>query len=230
MHGDVTISAKKLRTRKKFQKIIKIVLIILVITVIIIYVVFSVIYNGYNFTITLDSNLYYDNHLIIYETESYKVYRRQLRPESLEYFDNMSYKWLPNDINDYEGSHNGPNYFAYSFYIENMGDEIEDYYMEVIIDDVVKNVDDAIRYRIYFDDEETTYAKISPDTNNAEPGTTPFESDELITKQHVEKFGPGDKHKYTIVIWLEGSDPECTNNIIGGEFRAHMEFKSEFTN
>ena len=29
-------------------------------------------------------------------------------------------------------------------------------------------------------------------------------------------------------MWLEGNDVECTNNIIGGEFKAHMEFNSEF--
>lgn len=228
MHGEVVVSADKIRRRKKIQKISRIVLIFLIIIVIISYIVVAFMYNGYNFTITLDSNLYYENHLVIYETENYKIYRRQLRPAALEYFDNISYKWLPKDLNDYEGSHNGDNYFAYSFYIENLGNDIEDYYMEVIIDDVVKNVDDAIRYRIYFDGEETTYAKLSPDTNEAEPGTVPFESEKLITSQNIEKFGPGEKHKYTIVMWLEGSDPECTDNIIGGEFRAHMEFKSEF--
>jgi hypothetical protein len=35
--------------------------------------------------------------------------------------------------------------------------------------------------------------------------------------------------KYTIVLWIEGSDPECTDNILGGEFKVHMDFKSENT-
>lgn len=28
-------------------------------------------------------------------------------------------------------------------------------------------------------------------------------------------------------MWLEGNDPECTDNILGGEFKAHMQFNSE---
>ena len=26
---------------------------------------------------------------------------------------------------------------------------------------------------------------------------------------------PGEVHKYTIVVWLEGDDPDCTNDLIG---------------
>ena len=28
--------------------------------------------------------------------------------------------------------------------------------------------------------------------------------------------------KYTVVIWLEGNDPECLDNILGGEFKIDM--------
>ena len=45
---------------------------------------------------------------------------------------------------------------------------------------------------------------------------------------HIENFGPGQIDKYTIVMWVEGSDPECTDNILGGEIKVHMEFNSEF--
>ena len=60
-----------------------------------------------------------------------------------------------------------------------------------------------------------------------ENGTVAFESENIVMSSHISEFKPGDIHKYTIVMWLEGSDLECTNNIIGGEFKAHMEFKSE---
>ena len=56
-----------------------------------------------------------------------------------------------------------------------------------------------------------------------------FESDELIVREHIINFTPGKKSKYTIVLWIEGSDPECTDNILGGEFKVHMDFKSENT-
>ena len=37
-----------------------------------------------------------------------------------------------------------------------------------------------------------------------------------------------DKIKYTIVLWIEGSDLECNDNILGGEFKVQMNFNSEF--
>ena len=142
-------------------------------------------------------------------------------------FDNYSYKWLPKDITEYEGgSHNGDNYLAYTFYVENQGNDVSDYWNEVKIADVIKNVDDAVRVRIYRDGEYITYAKIGAD-GKPEPNTVPFIDDSVIALQHIENFKPGDIHKYTLVLWVEGSDPECTDNILGGEFKVVMDFNSE---
>ena len=226
MSTNVKLTAEKLRKRKKNNRIAKIILAILLLIIIIMYFVFNVIYNGYHFTISLDRNLYYENNVIIYDDSDYKTYRQLLKVESLEHFDNISYKWLPTDLNEYEGSHNGENYMAYSFYIENMGTNTIDYWNEIIIDDVIKNVDEAIRLRVYFNGNPTTYAKLS-ELGTPEKETVAFESENIVMSSHISEFKPGDIHKYTIVMWLEGSDLECTNNIIGGEFKAHMEFKSE---
>ena len=46
-----------------------------------------------------------------------------------------------------------------SFYIENTGDRIADYWSEIVISDVIRNVDEAVRIRVYKDDEYVTYAK-----------------------------------------------------------------------
>ena len=43
--------------------------------------------------------------------------------------------------------------------------------------------------------------------------------------QYVDEqlgVAPGDVHKYTIVIWLEGYDPDCTNELIGGHLGFEM--------
>ena len=97
----------------------------------------------------------------------------------------------------------------------------------MVIDDVIKNVDDAIRVRVYKNGESVTYAKLGA-RGTPEKGTVPFEDPDLILNEHVERFKPGDKNKYTVVIWLEGNDPECTDNILGGEIKIHMNFNSEF--
>ena len=118
-------------------------------------------------------------------------------------------------------------YIAYTFYIENTGNDVSDYWTEIIIDDVVKNVDEAVRIRVYKNGEAKTYAKIGAN-GNPERDTIPFKTSNLVVADHVENFKPGDIDKYTIVMWIEGSDPECTDNILGGEIKAHMEFNSEF--
>ncbi len=46
--------------------------------------------------------------------------------------------------------------------------------------------------------------------------TKPFLSDSLVQEGLIEQFNPQDVHKITAVIWLEGDDPQCTNELIGG--------------
>lgn len=227
MNSKYAINTEKIKREKKIKKIVKITLLILLLILVLLYFVFGIVYNSGNFSITLDKNLYFERGLIIYDDSDYKVYRSELFAEGPSAFDNISYKWLPNDLNDYEGSHNGDNYLAYTFYIENIGDDVADYWSELVVDDVIKGVDEAVRLRVYKNGEYVTYAKLSR-TGVPEKETVPFESDTLIVSDHVENFKPGERIKYTVVLWLEGSDPECTDNVLGGEFKAHMEFNSEF--
>ena len=37
----------------------------------------------------------------------------------------------------------------------------------------------------------------------------------------------GDLDKITVVVWIEGDDPECTNALIGGHVRLHMKLTEE---
>ena len=227
MNDKVMLKASKVKRNKKTVKIIKLALLVLLLLLLAVYIVVGIIYNSGNFSITLDKNLYLERGIIIYDDPNYKVFRAELYAETVETFDNISYKWLPDDLNNYDGSHNGDNYVAYTFYIENLGKDVSDYYSEIIIDDVIKKVDEAVRIRVYKDGEYTTYAKLSRN-GQPEKNTVAFESNEVVASDHVESFGPGDKKKYTVVIWLEGADPDCTNNIIGGEIKIHMNFNSEF--
>ncbi len=228
MDNKYTVDAQKIRRDKKILKIAKLAIVIIILAIIFSYMVIGFVYNSGNFTITLDDNLYYERNIIIYDDPNYKTYRSELFAETDVFFDNTTEVMVMNDLVPSEGgSHNGHNYIAYTFYVENIGDEPSDYYYQVIIDDVIKNVDEAVRIRVYKDEEFKTYAKVSA-TGDPEEDTIAFESDELVAFDHVENFVPGDTDKYTIVVWLEGKDPETTNNIIGGEIKMHMEFNSEF--
>ena len=228
MKKELNLSSKSMQKEKKLKRALRITLIIIFFILLLLYFVVGIIYNNGNFSISLDRNLYFDRGLIIYDDPSYKVYRTELYAEAPKTFDDISYKWLPSDISEHSGgSHNGNNYLAYTFYIENQGEETADYWSEVVIEDVIKNVDDAVRVRIYKNDEYVTYAKMGSE-GVPEPNTVAFQEDNLVVREHTESFKPGNIDKYTIVLWIEGSDPECTDNILGGEFKVSMQFNSEY--
>lgn len=225
MESKFTKTTDKLKKEKKLKKKFKLVVILLLLLLLILYFVMGIVYNNGNFSITLDKNLYLDNGIIIYDDFQYKVYRTELLAKAPETFNSIKEIWLPEEIKDYEGgSHNGDSYLVYTFYIENTGDEVAGYTREVIIDDVIKNVDAAIRVRIYKNGEYLTYAKLSSE-GEVEPNTIPFIDNKIIMSEDVTNFKPNDIDKYTIVLWIEGEDPDCTDNILGGEFKVRMNFK-----
>lgn len=227
MKEKVKLSTDKVKREKRIKRVLKIALLLILLLLLLTYFVIGIIYNSGNFSITLDKNLYFNKGLIVYDDPEYKVYRSELLARAPETFDNISSTWLPEDIDERGGgSHNGDNYLAYTFFVENTGDEVSDYWSEVVIDDVIKNVDDAIRIRVYRNGEYVTYAKVSQ-MGTPEPNTVPFQEEKLVVREHVADFQPGDLDRYTIVLWIEGTDPECTDNILGGEFKVHMAFNSE---
>lgn len=229
MEKKIRLSTQKVKWEKRTRRIIIVALLLIFLLLILLYFVIGIIYNNGNFSITLDKNLYFDKGLIIYDDPEYKVYRSELLAPSPDKFDNISYKWLPIDIDQLAGgSHNGKNYLAYTFFVENIGESVSDYWNEVIIDDVIKDVDSAIRIRIYRNGEYVTYAKKAANGEN-EPNTVSFVSDKVVSENYIADFKPGDLDRYTIVLWIEGSDPECTDNILGGEFKVHMNFNSGHT-
>lgn len=136
---------------------------------------------------------------------------------------NISGLDLPKDLNEHDGSHNGDNYIAYTFYLANSGSDTVAVKYSLDMSNITKNVDSAIRVRIYEDGEATDYAKRK---TNGEPeaGTTPFPGAMIAAEGTIPEFSPGDKRKYTVVIWLEGNDPDCVNDIIGGSMKFEMNF------
>lgn len=53
----------------------------------------------------------------------------------------------------------------------------------------------------------------------------PFVSDEIIADGSRTDVAPGEIHKYTIVLWLEGDDPDTTDELINGHAGVTMQFR-----
>ena len=224
----VIVTADKIVRRKKASKITRITFLCVFVLLAVIFFILAIIYNGGRFVITLDPNFALESGIVIYDTLEDKDAKRKLYAEEINFMDNISINWLPADIDTaYEGSHNGQNYIAYTFYIENQGKEIVNYWYEVEIDDVIKNVDEAVRIMIFRNGNKTVYAKVNADTKKEEEGTKAFFSDKIAVLEQRKNFEPGNIDKFTVVVWLEGDDPDCVNAIIGGEIKMHMDITEE---
>lgn len=220
----------KVHHEKKLRKIFWLVLALIILCLMLFYFVVGILYNRGNFSITMEQDLYFDSGLLIYDDPEYKVFRTELLAPSPNVFDDMLEAWIPEDIaNLGGGSHNGDDYLAYTFYMENTSENITDYWVSVTISDVIKNMDEVVRIKLYRNQEPSTFAKMSID-GDPEEGTTPFAKDDLVTSWHVENFAPGSIDEYTLVIWVDGDDLECTDNILGGEFKIQMNFTKEAYN
>lgn len=54
--------------------------------------------------------------------------------------------------------------------------------------------------------------------------TTPFKNESVICEDVRKEMDSGGVDKYTVVIWYEGEDPECTDDILGGWVELYMKF------
>ena len=52
-----------------------------------------------------------------------------------------------------------------------------------------------------------------------------FADGDIIALGSHDGVVPGEVHKYTVVLWLEGDDPECNDSLIGGHMGVEMLFK-----
>lgn len=174
-----------------------------------------------NFTIVLDKQLKRNKQIYVSNYEDFHEIADVLKTNRLEYMTNITESWLPSDIEDYEGAHNGENYLAYTFFVKNGGEEIAEYETRIVVLSVIKNVDEAVRVALYYNGEKTVYAKPSK-SGEPEDGAVSFISNRTVMNNVVEDMQPGEIDKYTVVIWLEGNDPECIDDILGGEMKLEM--------
>jgi len=230
MAKQVIMTADKLRKQKKLFKILRLATVSTFGGMFSMFTVLNLVYNGGDFSIDLEKKLSEEKSIVLYDNSLDKNATRKLYAEDLQYMDNISINWIPENIHiEKEGSHNGDNYIAYTFYLENQGEESTNYWYTIFIDDVIKHVDEAIRVMIYRNDEKLVYAKKNKDTEEAEPKTKMFYSDDVAVLEQVKDFKAGAVDKYTIVVFIEGDDPDCINQLIGGEIKLHMEITAEKT-
>lgn len=181
-----------------------------------------------NFTINLNRLELFRRGVAIADNGDFKNATARLAADAVDNGTNIAADDLPADLDDIDGSHNGKNYVAYIFYIRNAGKTDLGYSAKLKVVSASKGVDQAARVRVYRNGEPTTYAAAAAD-GNPEPNTEPFASKDVVTTISHANFRVGDVDKYTVVIWLDGDDPECVDKIIGGAVEFGFDFDSSET-
>lgn len=180
-----------------------------------------------NFTINLNRLELYRKGISIADNGDFNGATARLTARTVEDATNISIDDLPEDIDDLDGSHNGKNYMAYTYYVRNAGKEDLGYKASITLDSCAKGAEKAVRVAVWRNGERVVYAAPATD-GGKENGCKNFKSDDVVCTYTEKKFLVGNVDRYTIVIWMEGDDPECVDSIIGGSVEFSMKIDADY--
>lgn len=219
-------TAKEVKKHVIITRVIALLIGLLVAIIAVVYII-SYFYDKFgSFTVKVNKYDMARQGLTLSETPEYDHTVSELNAKIVYDMTNISGEDIPDNIDKVNGSHNGQNYIAYTFYVINGGSDTLSYEGELFIENATKNVDDAIRVAVYKNGEKTLYGKTKSSGGGMESDCDKeFLSSEVVMRTQKEGFAPNDRDKYTVVIWLEGNDPDCVDAIIGGTIKFQMDFK-----
>ena len=218
-------TAKEVRNYAVHKKVSVALLSTLTLLTVLFYIVAALYKNTGSFTVSVDKYEMTKYGLSLCENRDMVNKSSYLNADISETMTNIAKEWLPANLDMIDGNHSGHNHIAYTFYVENSG------YVEVPIEysinisNITNDIDEAIRFRVYVNGEYTDYAKTKSDGTGPEPSTEEFYNAATAVCRRLENFKPGEIAKFTVVIWIEGNDPDCVDWLIGGELKADMFIK-----
>ncbi len=207
------------------QKVLRVLLTVGLIILIILFLVSMLVTQWGDLIISVDSPAV-KRGIVLSEDPEFKTQGATLSAKQVTNVTNITYSWLPTDLDTSKnGEHNGKNYAAYTFYCKNNGQTTLDYNGVLEVTGVAKSADEAVRVMVYKNGEPAVYGKGTyKDRNIAETDCTKFVDDKTVMQTRTENFKVDDVDKYTVVIWVEGNDPECLDDIRNGHVRMRMLF------
>lgn len=142
----------------------------------------------------------------------------------------FAYKWVSKKVSDIHSEYTdslmgkdgeGIQFYKYTFFIKNTGDSDASYYMDINLLDIAKDdVCEYLRVMVFEgQNKQTVFAKPSK-TNSNNDGKELLDcydeslgAAEILNNQDIT-IGPNtldanESIKFTLLFWLEGSDPEC---------------------
>ena len=215
-------TAKEVKSYRVRMKVLAILLAMLVLLTGVSYVAAALYERSGSFTVRVDKYEMQKYGLTLSDSADMLRPTSHLNAKIAEKITNIAGETIDANVDMIDGEHNGRNYIAYPFYVQNAGETEVSYDYEINLSGVTNGLDEAIRVRLYVDGVPETYAKTKSDGSGAEPGTVEFYSAAVVTRGRVDAFKPEDKTKFTVVIWIEGNDPDCIDWLIGGKMKLDM--------
>ena len=180
-----------------------------------------------NFTINLDRLELYRKGISIADNGDFDGATARLVANTVQDATNISIDDIPADVDGVDGGHNGKNYMAYTYYVRNAGKEDLGYIASITLDSCAKGAEKAVRIAVYQNGERIVYAAPADD-GGTEDGCENFLSDKIVCQYENKDFLVGNVDRYTIVIWMEGDDPDCVDAIIGGSVQFSMSIDADY--
>ncbi|MBQ0099740.1 MAG: hypothetical protein KBS91_04265 [Firmicutes bacterium] len=227
--------AKMIGAERKLLKLIPIIMGCIAVLCSLVYVV-SVMYSKFgDFTVAIQKFQYMEYGLSLSETSDFRNPTSSLDCRASEIITNIAGESLDKiDLGANDGNDSGENYLCYTFYLKNAGTEAVSFDYSIVINERSMGIEKAVRVRLITsinggEKKTTTYAAPSSnkDANGEflpEVGTTKFYTNSTVCLVQQDGFQHDDVMKFTVVIWLEGPDDQCLDNIIGGQFKIDMKF------
>lgn len=187
-----------------------------------------------NFVMSIDPDLK-DKEIYISKSSEFINPTSLLQADSVRNARDITYTMVDvEEVKKTDGSYNDPyfKYLAYTFYVKNFGNESTDlsYYLQIT--SAKKNVDKTIRVMVIseVDGVSTERIYMAKDESEAEyediPDCLEFVNEKMIMEDKVYGFFPEQMIKFSVIIWIEGQDPDTTSDILGGQIKIQMKFSA----
>jgi hypothetical protein len=233
---------------KRYKNVRKIARFGILVSFLIIFLLVFLTYYGQNtgnFIMTLDEDSY-DRGIVLCENSTFDTESRWLTADPVENVRDITLPTIKiEEIVNTDGAYvdKSSRYLAYTFYVKNIGVEVTSVNYQIKITEETKNISKAIRcaiivdgqmqessrssipvlkyemYNIYMakDTISYTYPSYYDDVNIVN-----FQTDNIICTNTITSLRPAQTKKISIIVWLEGEDPECTAELYSAKIKMVM--------
>lgn len=198
--------------------------------------------NSGNFVMSVDEDAF-KRGIAISDSSTFETMNRWLTADPVEDVRDTTLQHIDLfEIINAEGAYKETrsNYLAYTFFLRNVGSETTPVDYEVVITNQSKNIAEAIRVMIIvdgqvaYDEQGIRYIECESKTMYQAPDKqdivykdylqdfTLFKSTDIICNERIFDIRPEQTKKISVIMWLEGEDPECIETLASAKIKITM--------